>query len=519
MGYSNNKTVGSLPPQFQGFGGTSFSVTYQGGHCNAFEPFTTSVYIICGANITEFYYYQDLGCVQTFLLLLPECTNKPPVNPTPAPTLAPTPAPTLPPTPPPSATCQFYWNNDVFNVPDVPMYINDGLFGYNLNLCAFSVPCQDNRTQCAVCQNTQYDVCIAYSDTFLMSNLSSSYEGASGFRVSWTGTGPCANGKFRQTSVDVVCAAQSETTGLSIVSINECTYEFKLTLNCGQPSQCLIPLAPAPIGSGIPTTISTNSEPSMALDLLHNVGEGWNGGWWSAPNKYVQYNFGQVYELAKIHLVVNQLPNCTTEHQLYGTGEELLHTFYGYTEKWQPIDYVFPRGTRTSSLKIITQQSCSNAAWFNISIDAWNPLCSVPPPPPSGVCGDGVCDYHSESCITCPLDCGACNPPTTTTTGGPLDGYCGDGNCEASRGENCQTCSTDCRCPPVTTTSPPVSVCGNGICEPLEDCVNCVDCQPCPGNTTTTAIRTGVKSTSDAHKVGLGATWALLVMLVLQLVL
>jgi len=46
---------------------------------------------------------------------------------------------------------------------------------------------------------------------------------------------------------------------------------------------------------------------------------------------------------------------------------------------------------------------------------------------------------------------------------------CGNGVCEP--GENCSNCSIDCgSCP----------TCGNGVCEPGENCSNCsIDCGPC----------------------------------------
>jgi hypothetical protein len=50
-----------------------------------------------------------------------------------------------------------------------------------------------------------------------------------------------------------------------------------------------------------------------------------------------------------------------------------------------------------------------------------------------GVCGDSVCDYASESCSSCPQDCGSCT-------------YCGDYSCNG--GETCSSCSWDCgQCP------------------------------------------------------------------------
>ncbi len=84
-------------------------------------------------------------------------------------------------------------------------------------------------------------------------------------------------------------------------------------------------------------------------------------------------------------------------------------------------------------------------------------------PPPSDVCGDGICS-GTESCAGCPLDCGVC------------PGGCGDGVCGGW--EDCGNCSQDCgACPP-----PPGS-CGDGSCDTGagETCGNCSqDCGACP---------------------------------------
>jgi hypothetical protein len=75
------------------------------------------------------------------------------------------------------------------------------------------------------------------------------------------------------------------------------------------------------------------------------------------------------------------------------------------------------------------------------------------------VCGDGICS-GAETCRTCPVDCGSCSA-------------CGDGSCTG--GETCTSCPYDCgTCPPV---------CGNGICESIEWCASCpADCGVCSGS-------------------------------------
>lgn len=79
------------------------------------------------------------------------------------------------------------------------------------------------------------------------------------------------------------------------------------------------------------------------------------------------------------------------------------------------------------------------------------------PPPPPKTCGDAICQ-STESCSTCPIDCGLCKS-------------CGNGSCDM--GENCSSCPSDCgKCP----------LCGDGYCNNGEDCLTCApDCGQCPG--------------------------------------
>jgi hypothetical protein len=59
-------------------------------------------------------------------------------------------------------------------------------------------------------------------------------------------------------------------------------------------------------------------------------------------------------------------------------------------------------------------------------------------------CGDGSCDATvGESCESCAPDCGDCS-------------FCGDGSCDTNDGETCDTCPSDCNA---------CSPCGNGICD------------------------------------------------------
>ncbi len=139
---------------------------------------------------------------------------------------------------------------------------------------------------------------------------------------------------------------------------------------------------------------------------------------------------------------------------------------------------------------------------------------SPPPPPevPAATCGDGLCSGESETCDTCPDDCGACelcgdgvcatdvetcasceedcgacdacgdelcDERTETCESCAQDcgkcsqGVCGDGTCAPDDGETCSNCGADCG---------PCVTCGNGVCEleQNETCGTCAtDCGPC----------------------------------------
>ena len=105
------------------------------------------------------------------------------------------------------------------------------------------------------------------------------------------------------------------------------------------------------------------------------------------------------------------------------------------------------------------------------------------------VCGDGACDA-SETCSSCPSDCGACPPvcgdfscdASETCSSCPNDCggylYCGDGVCSASEKEDCKGCAQDCGF--CLTTGLASSGCGDGTCTGDENCTTCTaDCGVC----------------------------------------
>lgn len=100
-------------------------------------------------------------------------------------------------------------------------------------------------------------------------------------------------------------------------------------------------------------------------------------------------------------------------------------------------DGLYYNGYGTLYLDILREQTCA------------------PGDPGCPGCGDAICQAGEDQCI-CPEDCGA--PPLTETT-------CNDGVDEDCDG-NTDCADADC-------SSDPACQCGNGICDPGEDCYTC----------------------------------------------
>ncbi|WP_152629961.1 hypothetical protein [Haliangium ochraceum] len=137
--------------------------------------------------------------------------------------------------------------------------------------------------------------------------------------------------------------------------------------------------------------------------------------------------------------------------------------------------------------------ACCSTGWDDSCVAAAEALCGVDCGV-APVCGDGTCDAAAgEDCTTCEVDCGPCggecehdlcdagtplDPSCDTCVADvcELDSFC----CEVEWDDVCvglavDTCGIDCGVEPG---------CGDGVCDPSlgEDCNTCsADCGPCGG--------------------------------------
>ncbi len=144
------------------------------------------------------------------------------------------------------------------------------------------------------------------------------------------------------------------------------------------------------------------------------------------------------------------------------------------------------------------------------------PTVATPTASPPPTCPNGVCS-SSESCSSCPADCGACVPPPTAPPPGPT---CPNSVC--SGGETCSTCPADCGVCPTSTpptatpptatpTTPPacnVPCTSSTYCQNAQDgCTVCIDkpggggktCQKPPTPTPTTIPACNAPCTTNSY--------------------
>ena len=113
--------------------------------------------------------------------------------------------------------------------------------------------------------------------------------------------------------------------------------------------------------------------PDKPFDLVRPTT--WNAGGY-APH-WIEADLGASAQLASIRLIVCQLPDGATTHEVWvsngpigkeRTKAKLAHTFKGYTESNKPLTFDFPKGLSARYVQIRTTESPSWIAWGPIDL-------------------------------------------------------------------------------------------------------------------------------------------------------
>jgi hypothetical protein len=106
-----------------------------------------------------------------------------------------------------------------------------------------------------------------------------------------------------------------------------------------------------------------------------------DGNWWSYwnsgnfPPQWIEVDLGSAQAVGEIDLGITQLPDCTTDHRLYGRASSsdpytLLQEFNGYTVDQQVLRYVATAPEQLRFVRVETTSSCSWVAWREIEVYA-----------------------------------------------------------------------------------------------------------------------------------------------------
>jgi hypothetical protein len=104
-----------------------------------------------------------------------------------------------------------------------------------------------------------------------------------------------------------------------------------------------------------------------------------DGNWWSYwssggfPPQWIEIDLGAVQSIGEVDLGITQLPDCTTDHLLYGRASTsdpytLLKEFNGYTVDQQNLTYVATSPQQLRYIRVETTSSCSWVGWREIAI-------------------------------------------------------------------------------------------------------------------------------------------------------
>jgi F5/8 type C domain len=154
----------------------------------------------------------------------------------------------------------------------------------------------------------------------------------------------------------------------------------------GYPGPCATPNAPVEaitrsltvtfvrqnLALGKPVTASSEYPGNPASDAV-------DGSWWSYwnsgsfPPQWIEVDLGAVQRVGEVDLGITQLPDCTTDHRLYGRAsasdpDTLLQEFNGYTVDQQLLRYVAAMPQQLRFIRVETTSSCSWVAWREIEV-------------------------------------------------------------------------------------------------------------------------------------------------------
>lgn len=121
--------------------------------------------------------------------------------------------------------------------------------------------------------------------------------------------------------------------------------------------------------------VGGQSTPDLAFD--GDSKSAWGAGGW--PIQWIEADLIQPTKLARIKLLVGQVPACETEHEVWisdsplgheRAGGKLVHTFRGATKTDDLLEFAFPLGATARYVQIRSTKSRSWIAWPEIDIQS-----------------------------------------------------------------------------------------------------------------------------------------------------
>jgi hypothetical protein len=106
-----------------------------------------------------------------------------------------------------------------------------------------------------------------------------------------------------------------------------------------------------------------------------------DGSWWTYwnsgnfPPQWIEVDLGSVQPVGEIDLGITQLPDCATDHRLYGRASSsapytLLDEFNGFTVDQQVLQYTAATAQQVRFVRVETTSSCSWVAWRELEVYA-----------------------------------------------------------------------------------------------------------------------------------------------------